>query len=144
MPACLISTIQVHPARCCLDCHPVFTQTVVFASCDRLCASACLSLRLAAVKLVPRFGNIREGGMSSRAQFQVSTVCLHNTMQSIRTLRGARGLLRHVRARTYATTSSSSTDLYDVVIVGGGPAGLSLASSLRISPGTVRTGWDEC
>jgi hypothetical protein len=65
MPACLISTIQVHPARCCLDCHPVSTQTVVFASCDRLCASACLSLRLAAVKLVPRFGNIREGGMSS-------------------------------------------------------------------------------
>ncbi|KAA8903579.1 hypothetical protein FN846DRAFT_780004 [Sphaerosporella brunnea] len=55
-------------------------------------------------------------------------------MQSIRPLRSSITTLRLVRrSRTYATTSRSDADLYDVVIVGGGPAGLSLASSLRSS-----------
>lgn len=38
--------------------------------------------------------------------------------------------------RTYTTTTSSAPDIYDVVCVGGGPAGLSLLTALRSSPAT--------
>ncbi|KAK7540598.1 ubiquinone biosynthesis monooxygenase COQ6 [Phyllosticta citribraziliensis] len=45
------------------------------------------------------------------------------------------------RRRTYATAATSSTtatpEIYDVVCVGGGPAGLSLLSGLRSSPVTA-------
>ncbi|KAM0482987.1 hypothetical protein ACHAPX_002431 [Trichoderma viride] len=42
--------------------------------------------------------------------------------------------------RSYATTSSqpSSQDIYDVVCIGGGPAGLSLLTALRANPTTSR------
>ena len=36
------------------------------------------------------------------------------------------------RARSYATAASSTDNIYDVVCVGGGPAGLSLLTALRI------------
>ncbi|KAH6606464.1 ubiquinone biosynthesis monooxygenase coq6 [Trichoderma cornu-damae] len=39
--------------------------------------------------------------------------------------------------RSYATTSSSQ-DIYDVVCIGGGPAGLSLLTALRANPTTSR------
>ncbi|MCJ1420317.1 putative ubiquinone biosynthesis monooxygenase [Xylographa parallela] len=40
------------------------------------------------------------------------------------------------RRRTYATASTTKPELYDVVCVGGGPAGLSLLTALRASPVT--------
>ncbi|PQE31339.1 ubiquinone biosynthesis monooxygenase COQ6 protein [Rutstroemia sp. NJR-2017a WRK4] len=40
------------------------------------------------------------------------------------------------RIRTFATAASTSPDIYDVVCVGGGPAGLSLAAALRSNPTT--------
>ncbi|KAI9053755.1 hypothetical protein LZ554_002706 [Drepanopeziza brunnea f. sp. 'monogermtubi'] len=39
--------------------------------------------------------------------------------------------------RKYGTTSSWTPDIYDVVCVGGGPAGLSLLAALRSSPATA-------
>lgn len=40
--------------------------------------------------------------------------------------------------RSFASTSSAEPDIYDVVCVGGGPAGLSLLSALRMFPVTRR------
>ncbi|KAL6868582.1 hypothetical protein J3F83DRAFT_737658 [Trichoderma novae-zelandiae] len=40
--------------------------------------------------------------------------------------------------RSYATASSPSHDIYDVVCIGGGPAGLSLLTALRANPTTSR------
>ncbi|KAF8863436.1 ubiquinone biosynthesis hydrox [Acephala macrosclerotiorum] len=45
------------------------------------------------------------------------------------------GQLRRQRRR-YATSTAKTSDIYDVVCVGGGPAGLSLLAALRSSPAT--------
>ena len=37
-----------------------------------------------------------------------------------------------LQARKYATAATATADVYDVVCVGGGPAGLSLLTALRI------------
>jgi ubiquinone biosynthesis monooxygenase Coq6 len=36
--------------------------------------------------------------------------------------------------RSYATAAAAKPDIYDVVCVGGGPAGLSLLAALRMLP----------
>ncbi|KAI1105484.1 ubiquinone biosynthesis hydrox [Jackrogersella minutella] len=45
--------------------------------------------------------------------------------------------LLHRQTRSYANISSPQPDIYDVVCVGGGPAGLSLLTALRSNPTTA-------
>ena len=66
------------------------------------------------------------------------------TMQSLQTALRARQIgpyvcstctrqLRRQRRRYATTTALNTPDIYDVVCVGGGPAGLSLLAALRMS-----------
>lgn len=56
-------------------------------------------------------------------------------MQACRRLAILSPLRRHVyhKKRTFATIKRTKPDIYDVVCVGGGPAGLSLVNALRMS-----------
>jgi len=55
-------------------------------------------------------------------------------MQACRRLSTPSSLSRHVyynKGRTFATINPIKPEIYDVVCVGGGPAGLSLVNALR-------------
>lgn len=47
--------------------------------------------------------------------------------------------LRPRLPRSYSTASFAEPDIYDVVCVGGGPAGLSLLTALRTPTPTIRS-----
>lgn len=80
--------------------------------------------------------------LEMRAATAPPPINVNTTMQSIRSLRSSTltpAILRiayprwaSLRIRSFATSHAGAPDIYDVVIVGGGPAGLSLASSLRM------------
>lgn len=61
------------------------------------------------------------------------------TLGPPRTLSSRLAISVHVRAqRRFASNSASTPEVYDVVCVGGGPAGLSLLAGLKASPVTSR------
>ncbi|KAF1808130.1 ubiquinone biosynthesis hydrox [Eremomyces bilateralis CBS 781.70] len=68
------------------------------------------------------------------------TTCLRCDLRllSLPSISSRRSPQRTPRRRTYATLHNTSPEIFDVVCVGGGPAGLSLVTALKASPATAR------
>jgi len=91
-------------------------------------------------------GKLRRAGLRRVSKVQpINHNCFRSVteMQACRRLAILSPLSRHVyhNKRTFATINTIEPEIYDVVCVGGGPAGLSLVNALRMSHALLGVSW---